>query len=795
MKILKFGGSSISSSERISSVCEIIQKENEDKSIVVSAIGGVTDLLLSITEEQNKKNHLNIIGKLKTKHLECVKELKLKKIDFIDDYFLKLKKVVEQKDKNLNRKKDQILSFGELLSSKIISTCLSENFNIQAEQLDARKLIKTNEAFGNAFVYYEKSAYLIKKHFANVDKLQIITGFLGSSENGYSTTLGRSGSDYTASIFGSALKVKLIEIWTDVNGILSANPKIVNNAINIPQLNYEEAMELAHAGAKVIFPPTMIPALYNDIPIRVKNTFNLKNKGSLISNHILKNKKNPIIGISSLSNIILIRLEGAGLVGVKGIIGRIFSKLAQYEINIILISMSFSEHSVCFAIKPEFEKIALSCLKKEFYYEIENKQVDKISSEKNLSIIGVVGDGMRKVPGISGDLFKTLGNNNINVVAIAQGSSERNISFITKQKDLEKTINVLHNKFFDSDEKNPNIYLLGVGNIGQELLNMICKSKIKFNLKLIANSKNYIDEIKLKSKSELILELKNSNKKFNIDFLLSKKLSTKSKNIIIDCTASKIIAKKYSEFFKKGFSVIAANKNANTLSQSYYNQLKKNKNNHNVNFRYETNVGAGLPMVSTIKSLYTSNDKIISFEGILSGTLSYLFKIYDGKKKFADILMKAHKKGYTEPDPRLDLNGLDVAKKMLILLRENGIKCELGDIQIQSLIPNSIDSTISIKDFFYELKRNESFFKSKLEQAKIKNEVLRYIGSWNGKKATVKLRSVPISNPFYEIKEKENILVIKSENYKEVPIIIRGPGAGIKVTSAGVFNDLNLILK
>ncbi len=791
MKILKFGGSSISSAERINSVCEIIIKEKDEKSIVVSAMGGVTDLLLKLAENQN--NFSSIFEELKKNHLDCAKKLKLKKIKFIDDYFKELKTIINRSDSNLNRKKDAILAFGELLSSKIISTNLNENFKTKAEQLDARRLIKTNESFGNAFVYNEKSSLLIQNYYTQVDKIQIITGFLGSSENGHTTTLGRSGSDYTASIFGAALKVNLIEIWTDVNGVLSANPKIVKNAINIPKLNYEEAMELAHAGAKVIFPPTMIPALYNDIPIRVKNTFNLNHKGSLISNDISKNKKNPIIGISSLSDIILVRLEGAGLVGVKGIIGRIFSKLAENEINIILISMSFSEHSVCFAIKPEYEKIALSCLKKEFHYEIQNKQVDKISSEKNLSIIGIVGDGMKNKPGISGDLFKTLGNNNINVVAIAQGSTERNISFLTKEKDLEKAITVLHDKFFNSNQNDPNIYLLGVGNIGSELLNIINKNKLK--LKLIANSKHYIDEIKIKSTSNIILDLKNSNKKFDLNCLLNKEISKKSQNIIIDCTSSKIIAQAYSKFFKKGFSIVAANKNANTLSQDYYDELKKDQIDNNVNFLYETNVGAGLPMVSTIQSLFNSNDKIISFEGVLSGTLSYLFKVYNGKKKFADILIEAHKKGYTEPDPRSDLNGLDVAKKMLVLLRESGEKCELEDIEVQSLIPKSINSKISIEKFYDELKRNEVFFKSKLEKAQSKNEVLRYVASWNGNKAIVKLQSVPISNPFHEIKKKENILVIKSENYKEVPIIIRGPGAGIKVTSAGVFNDLKLILK
>ena len=795
MKILKFGGSSISSAEKINLVCKIITKEKNEKSIVVSAIGGVTDTLYDLAEEKNEKKRNSIINKLETIHYDCANKLKLKNINFINNYFLELKRTVIKKNIHNKKYKDSILCFGELLSSKILSSHLTENFKIKSEQLDARNLIKTNESFGHAFVYHEKSSLLIQKYYKKITSLQIITGFLGSSENNFTTTLGRSGSDYTASIFGAALNAEIIEIWTDVDGILSANPKIVSNAINIPKLNYEEAMELAHAGAKVIFPPTMIPALYKNIPIQIRNTFNTNNPGSLISNQIIKNKINPIIGISSLTDIILIRLQGAGLVGVKGIIGRIFSKLAENEISIILISMSFSEHSVCFAIKPEFEKIAIKQLKKEFQNEILNKQVDKITCEKKLSIIGVVGDGMRNLPGISGDLFYTLGENNINVIAIAQGSSERNISFIVKKKDLNKTIKSLHNKFFNKSTKKPNIYIIGIGNIGKELLNIIYHTKNRFNLQLVASSKNYIDKFKIQSASKLIVELQHSNKKFNVDVLLNKQLPNQSKNIIIDCTANEFIAKQYSKFFKMGFSIIAANKNANTLSQSYYDQLKKDRNNYHVNFKYETNVGAGLPMVSTIKSLYESGDEIISFKGILSGTLSYLFKIYDGKKFFADILMEAHKKGYTEPDPRMDLNGIDVGKKILILLRENGVKCEINNIEIENLIPNSINPNISIQDFFYELKKYEDFYSSKLKKAQMNKKVLRYIGSWNGKKASVKLKSVSASNPFYSLKEKENILIVKSKNYKDVPIVIRGPGAGIKVTAAGVFNDLNLILK
>jgi len=795
MKILKFGGSSISTAEKINSVCKIITEEKNEKSIVVSAMGGVTDKLSDIAEEKNEKKRDLIIDKLETIHYNCAHKLKIKNINFINNYFLELKKILKIKNVNYKKYKDSILCFGELLSSKILASNLTENFKIKSEQLDARSLIKTNESFGDAFVYFEKSSGLIQKYYKKINSLQIITGFLGSSDNEFTTTLGRSGSDYTASIFGAALNAEIIEIWTDVDGILSANPKIVKNAINIPKLNYEEAMELAHAGAKVIFPPTIIPALYKNIPIQIKNTFNPDNPGSLISNHNTKNKINPIIGISSLTDIILIRLQGAGLVGVKGIIGRIFSKLAQNKISIILISMSFSEHSVCFAIKPEFEKTALKQLKKEFENEILNKKVDKITCEKNLSIVGVVGDGMKNLPGISGDLFYTLGENNINVIAIAQGSSERNISFIVKKKDLKKTIKSLHNKFFNESNKIPNIYIIGIGNIGKELLNILYHIKNKFNLKLIASSKNYIDKFKIHSTSKLIGELKNSNKKFNVNILLNKQLSNQSKNIIIDCTANEFIAKQYSKFFKMGFSIIAANKNANTLSQTYYDQLKKDQNHYNVSFKYETNVGAGLPMVSTIKNLYESGDKIISFEGILSGTLSYLFKIYNGKKFFADILMEAHKKGYTEPDPRMDLNGMDVGKKILILLRENGVKCEINNIDIESLIPNSIDPNISIQDFFYELKKNENFYSSKLKKAQMNKKVLRYIGSWNGGKASVKLKSVSPSSPFYSLKEKENVLIVKSKNYKDVPIVIRGPGAGIKVTAAGVFNDLNLILK
>ena len=804
IKILKFGGSSIANAEKISFVYDIIkQKSNSyNYAIVFSALKGVTNKLhsLAILASQKKKFESEI-NELIALHINCIDQLSFrddKKLkDKVKMYFdnlkldlnsLKLKNELHSKDL------DKILSYGEILSTLIISDYFN-NQGLDSEQLDARKLILTDDTFGNAFVHYQKSFTKIRKYYNNREKLQIITGFLGATKDGETTTIGRNGSDYTATIFGAALNAKEIEIWTDVDGIQSANPKLIKNSLTISRITYEEAMELAHAGADVIFPPSLIPALYKNIPIFIKNTLDPNNNGTKIFKKF-RNNRNVIVGISSQSNISLIRLQGAGLIGVKGTIGRIFSSLAKERINIRLISMAFSEHSICFAINPIYNNKAIKALQKEFDIEIKNKQVDQIRLEKDLSLVAVVGEGMRQNPGISGRVFTTLGEHDISVIAIAQGSSERNISFIVQDKDISKTLLSLHNEFFKPPKNTTHVYLVGVGNIGGELLKIINRNPSNnFRIVGVASSKKMLFEKFGLEISKAKSNLASSGEAFSLDRFLKKFNFSKNKKIFVDCTASKSIAEKYTQIIEKGFSIVTANKIANTLEQSYYDEIRSKIKINNNSFHYETNVGAGLPVISTLKSLLLTGDKIIKIQGVLSGTLSYLFSSFDGKIPFSTLVKNAREKGYTEPDPREDLSGYDVARKILILIRETGAKLRLSDINIENLVPEEIDKTISVKEFLIILKKFDHKYLTKLKNAKKNKKVLRYIGSWNGKTAKVELKAVGPENPFYSQNGRENFILIKTKRYNDVPLIIKGHGAGAEVTAAGVLRDIQLCLK
>jgi len=793
--ILKFGGSSIKNAKRIKHVAEIIHQQQQkcDKiAIVVSALGGVTDKLIKLSEFQNKPNQFQeLVSEIKTHHFQICKDLKLDNIK-IEKLFLDLK-MEKQGLKSILQFKDKLISYGERISSQIISDYL-HTINVNSESLDARKVIITDNHFGNAFVHYQESYKKIRTYFSSVNQIQVITGFIGSTQTGETTTLGRSGSDYTASIFGSALNVDEIQIWTDVNGILSANPKIVKKAKPISHLNYEEAMELAHAGAKVIFPPTMVPALDKNIPIRIKNTFRPEKPGSLISNNFEFNNR-VAVGISSQSNMAMVRLQGAGMVGLYGLIGRIFSSLAKKKVNIVLVSQVFSEHSICFVIQPEQIEITDKTLKLEFEFELKNHIIDRIIIEKKLSLIALVGEGMRQKFGISGRLFDTLGHHKISVVAIAQGSSERNISLIVNDNQSEKTLHILHSEFFEKKLNNIGIFLAGVGTVGNEFLHILSKiSNPKLILAGVLRSKkillyqdgiNPIDAITQLEKNGETLDF---NKIFEIGDLFKNK-------IFIDCTTSQSLSKLYPEIFNNGFSIVTANKKANTLGMEYYNQIHSIVKNNPIKFYYETNVGAGLPVISTIKSLLASGDKIHKIEGILSGTLSYLFNSFDGQIPFSELVKRAKINGYTEPDPREDLNGMDVARKLLILARELGYKMELNEINVESLLPEKSDECKSIDEFLNFFNIADSHFNELVINANANNQKLKYIGLLDGKSAQVKLEAVSKSHPFYHLDGSENIISITTTRYSEKPLVIRGHGAGAEVTAGGVMADLMEIIK
>ena len=804
LKIIKFGGSSIFDAKKIRHVSRIIKKRQRSEllAIVISALGGVTDKLKYIAETAVTEEDISpTFDEIVQRHNQCIRELCLKDCNNIlfnlDQYFKQLESDLStiQKTKYLSSQSmDKILSYGELLSTSIFANFLSK-IGIPSEQLDARKVILTDINFGNAYVYYQKTYDRIRGYFKGRYKVQIITGFLGATENGVTTTLGRNGSDYTASIFGAALNAKAIEIWTDVDGILSANPEIVEKAKVVPSITYEEAMELAHAGAKVIFPPSMIPALYKNIPILIKNTFNPKHPGTIIG----KDRKaidEIVVGISSLSKISLILLQGAGLVSLKGTIGRIFSCLAKKNINVMLISMAFSEHSVCFAIRPKYNSIALRALKTEFKPEISHKQIDRIKLEENLSLVAVVGEGMRQNPGVSGRVFTTLGYHNISIIAIAQGSSERNISFIVDDKNASNTLKVLHDEFFDKKDNILDVFLAGTGNIGNALLNILGKNDFyNIRIRAIGNSKNMIFDDYSIDPNNAMDKLKASSEPFILDQFLNQKYIGSDHKIFVDCTASASIAKKYVDILESGFSVVTANKIANTLDYDYYCAIRKTAKTKYVNFLYETNVGAGLPIINTLKGLLASGDEVIEIKGALSGTLSYLFNNFDGKTPFSSLIKNARDKGFTEPDPRDDLNGLDVAKKILILARETGSDLNLENVSIQSLIPEALETKISVDEFLSQFAKFDSFFLERFEKAKTKTKVLRYLGSWDKHKIKVGLEEVDDKSPFYHQQGNENLIMFKTNRYHDIPLVIKGYGAGAMVTAGGILQDIFACIK
>ena len=790
MKILKFGGSSVKTTKRIEQVVQLISSEHPC-GVVVSAFGGVTNQLIQLIACAERGTDCNNeLQLLFDRHRQTIHDLHLEKellfstVQKIEDELGVTLSTIANQKKCTPQLKDAALSVGERLSANIITeACIEKGIN--AAYLDARKVILTDDHFGSAFVHYQKSYNNIRNEWKDESKTRIITGFIGATESGETTTFGRSGSDYTASIFGAALDVKEIEIWTDVNGILSADPNVVFDAKTISHITYEEAMELAHAGAKVIFPPTMIPALYKSIPIRIKNTFEPDNPGTAITQDRLRDD-HFAVGISSLYNVSLIRFQGAGMVGRFGVIGRVFDALAKKKINIILVSQVFSEHSICFAIQPTEVDLAESLLKKEFLFELENHFIDSIKIENDLSLIAVVGEGMRHTPGIAGKLFSVLGEQNVNLIAIAQGSSERNISFIIKNDEVKSAIRSLHQYIF-SDNAIINVFIAGVGLVGSDLIRLI-QNKKSINVCGIMNSRKMILNPNGLD-SQHYVELLANGETADLESFISS--ASQSRNaVFVDVTSSPAIAKKTANILKKGISVVSASKLANAMNQDYYDSIRENSKAAGALFKYETNVGAGLPIIETLQTLLNTGDTVEKIEGIISGTLSYLFSQFDGSIPFSELVKSARKSGYTEPDPRDDLNGVDVGRKILILARETGAQLEFEDVSIQSLIPENMDPAFSIDEFLKRLSKYDDQFLTMYTSASREDKVLRYIATWDGQNAIVELKAVESKNPFYHQNGRENFIVFTTKRYKDTPMIIKGHGAGAEVTAAGVLGDI-----
>jgi aspartokinase/homoserine dehydrogenase 1 len=810
MKILKFGGTSVGSVQSIQTLLNIVKNEvdnNEKPVVVLSAMSGVTNLLLSMAEGAAEgREFTEQLAELEKRHFDVVKSLLTAQNQ--NPAFTRLKIFFNQLEdllqgvlvlKELTPKtRDQVLSFGERCSTLMICKIAAQHFP-GSYCVDASELIRTDSSFGQAKVNMQLTELLIRSfHQEHNDNVLFVTGFIAANDAGQITTLGRGGSDYTAAIFGSALNVSEIQIWTDVNGMMTADPRMVKKAFSLLELTYTEAMELSYFGAKVIYPPTMIPAFLKKIPIVIKNTFEPEFEGTVIR-HDCKPSNLPIKGISSINNISILNLEGSGMVGKSGFSGRLFSLLAREQINIILITQSSSEHSITFAIQPDDTEKARKVIEQEFELELLAKKLESLVIEQNLAIIAIVGENMKKTPGVSGKLFHALGRNGVNVRAIAQGSSEYNISVIISAHDLGKALNAVHDGFFTQLTKTLHAFCLGTGNIGQTLFKQLHahsnylqeNNGIQVKIAGISNTRKMIfnsDGVSLDSWQD---DLEASHTVADLQEFVARMISMNLPNcVFIDNTASPKPVEVYEEVFKANISVITCNKIGNSASYKQYRTFKDTAQQHGVDFFYETNVGAGLPIIRTLKDLMNSGDRIMRIEAILSGTISFIFNNFKGDANFHDVVKEAQERGYTEPDPRDDLSGKDFMRKMLILARDAGYAMEEADVQIESVLPAACLAAKTVEDFYAALKSEDAHFTSLKQQAEKDNKVLRYIGKLEDGKAAITLQMVDESHPFATLSGSDNIISFTTDRYKERPLVVKGPGAGAEVTAAGVFADL-----
>ncbi len=815
MKILKFGGSSIQDPEHILRMVSIIKPAimQGPVGLVFSAFGGVTDTLITISDIAFKgdPHFVKTLEKLEKRHIDIIKGLL--KANKQGAVLTKVKLLFNQLEDVLNgvylvrektyRTMDYILSFGERLSNLILAEVLDSR-GIPAVYVDARELILTDDTFSQARVDFPKTDRKIRAYFKELDnrkeldsRVPVITGFIAASDSGYTTTLGRSGSDYTASIIAGAIKAESLEIWTDVDGVMTADPRRVRRAFKVPSMSYAEAMELSHFGAKVVFPATMRPAMEKKIPIYIKNTLNPENPGTLITSKSLNGRL--IKGISSLDNISLLSIQGAGMVGVVGVAMRLFTALARERINIILISQASSEHSICIAVESGDALRAKKMVEEEFRYEIKSGEMEKARIENELAVVAIVGDRMQDTPGTSGRMFGALGRNGINVVAIAQGSSERNISVVVQKADVSKALNALHESFFLSDKKVLHLFMAGTGLIGKALLKMIRKqfealareNLLEIHLVGISNSRKMLFDEDRINPSKAIDRLMDSGETMDMKAFFSKMISMNlSSSIFVDCTASEAITRHYQETLEANISIVTPNKKANSGPYKNYEALRRTAFRKGSRFFYETNVGAGLPVISTLEDLMLSGDKVIRLEAVLSGTLNFIFSSFKAGKNFSEVVREAREKGYTEPDPRDDLNGMDVARKILILARETGWRLEIKDVAIENLVPKDCRGEMGIDDFFSNLSRHDAAFETKRLEAEKSGKKLRYSAVFENGKAVVGLKAIGDDHPFFNLNGSDNILMITTQRYLDLPMVIRGPGAGAEVTAAGVFADI-----
>ena len=808
MQVLKFGGTSVANAENINKAAQIVSNavQTMPTVVVVSALGGITDELihcglLASAGDESYKEKLRLIAQ---RHLDVVKLLipitqqsgllsqvktKCNEIEDICNGVFLLGELSA-------RTRDKIIGYGELISSLIFSARLN-TMGIQNLWKDSRELIRTDSQFGFAAVDFAVTDPQVQGFFKDAkEQVFVFPGFIGADAAGNSTTMGRGGSDYTAAIIAAAINAKSLEIWTDVSGMMTADPRLVSNARVIPQISYQEAMELSHFGAKVIYPPTIQPVMNKGIPVWVKNTFSPSDKGTIVERESKKNG-GSIRGISSINKISLLSLEGSGMIGIPGFSKRLFEALSNEKINVILITQGSSEHSICVGIEEIYTQRAKEAVDRAFDHEIVSEKVEPLVVEKALSIVALVGDNMKSHPGISGKMFGALGRNGVNVRAIAQGSSERNISAVIAEADVKKAINILHEEFFETTNKQLNLFITGTGNVGGRLLAQLHKQHhyLQEHLRLQVRVIGLANSRKMVFREEGI-DL--SNWKPYLDEGRTMDIAAFSKDIqsrnlrnavFVDVTANQAVAESYAELLEKSISIVACNKIACSSPYKYYRRLKDLAREFNSNFLFETNVGAGLPIIGTLNDLLRSGDQVNRIEAVLSGTLNFAFNNYDGKRKFADVIRQAQEEGYTEPDPRLDLGGTDVMRKIMILAREAGIKMEMEDIQNNSFLPSSCLKG-TVEDFYVAMAKEEDHFKSLYHAAASQGKKLKFVARYEHGKASVGLQHIDPNHDFFHLYGKDNVVLFYTDRYPEQPLVIKGAGAGAEVTASGVFADI-----
>ncbi|MDR1860085.1 MAG: bifunctional aspartate kinase/homoserine dehydrogenase I [Bacteroidales bacterium] len=803
MKVLKFGGTSVGNAENIRRVRQIVENQTDSIVVVVSALGGITDKIQNAakmavlgTEYFNTE-----ITSIRERHQETVEALFMgEKREDVKEHVAGLLDEMERIIRGVSmigeltpKTLDKLLGFGERISSYIIA-----EFIPAAQWTDSAALIRTDSTYGRAQVNFSVTNRLITSELAGKKGIYLAPGFVSSNSDGDYTTLGRGGSDYTASIYAAALNASVLEIWTDVDGFMTADPRVISKAYVISSLSYAEAMELCHFGAKVVYPPTILPVYKKGIPLLIKNTMNPDAPGSLITESRLNGKDLPIKGISSISNMSLVTVQGLGMVGVAGISVRLFRALADENINVILISQASSENSISIGIDSAGAKAAEKAIHTEFEREIFRGQINKVEIENDLAVVAIVGENMKKSSGIAGKLFHTIGKNGINIIAIAQGASELNISWVVKHSDLRKTLNVVHEAFFLSENIEMNVFLMGIGVVGGNLLQQIQQQqekllrekRLKIKLVGVANSRKMlldregiaIEHFRERMETE---GLPSGLEAFR-DAIIGMNIYN---SVFVDCTASASVAGLYEELLAANVNIVAANKIAASSEYARYLQLKNIAKKRGVKFLFETNVGAGLPIISTLNDLVNAGDKVQKIEAVLSGTLNFIFNTISKDTPLSRTIRMAKEQGYSEPDPRIDLSGLDVVRKLLILVRESGYPVEKDDVTVSRFIPDELFEG-SLDKFWKDVPALDADFEHRREQLEAQGKCWRFVATFDNGAASVGLQEVGKGHPFYDLQGSNNLVMFTTERYHEFPMTIKGYGAGAAVTAAGVFADI-----